>query len=156
MQDLDAAATPGTGKLTRLFLYTLDKSQHARPPHIPEAAWQYAMQRAGGAANAEGRWPVAVQGLGQLKAHCDAQAAAAAATRDYMSQLRAAVHSLQATERHELRGRAQAIVHRHSELAHRLLKVRALRTAGKVLPNLTADPVAGPSRHVPQPSGSND
>jgi hypothetical protein len=123
---MDNAFTPGKGKLTRLFIYILQKSQHFRPPGIPEAQWQYALQLAGGPDNAAGRWPVAVQGLGQLKLQRDAQKAGAEAIQKYLDDLQAAVHRLQDTKRHELQRRVESLLTTHSQLAHRLLKVRLL------------------------------
>lgn len=123
LQELDAAFTPGTGKLTRLFLYVLDPSQHARPPGIPEAQWQYALRKAGGPNNAARLWPVAVHGAEQLKAHRDAQQKGAEANRAYLSELHSVVQKLAASEEHDLRRRAAQVLRTHAELAHRLLKV---------------------------------
>lgn len=76
VQEYGAAFQPGSGKLTRLFLYTLPPENRARPDGITEAQWQYALQKAGGPANPDGRWPVAVRGTKELKAHRDAQVGA--------------------------------------------------------------------------------
>ena len=73
VQECNAAFQPGTSKLTRLFLYTLPPQNRARPDNITEAQWQHALQKAGGPANPDGRWPVAVRGMRELKAHRDAQ-----------------------------------------------------------------------------------
>ena len=124
VQELDAAFTPGKGQLTRLFLYVLDPSQHARPPSIPEAQWQFALRKAGGPNNAARLWPVAVHGAEQLKAHRDAQQKGAEANRAYLSQLHSVVQKLAATEEHDMRRRAAQVLRTHAEQAHRLLKVR--------------------------------
>ena len=124
LQEYDAAFTPGKGKLTRLLLYVLDPSQHARPPNIPEAQWQFALRKAGGPNNAARVWPVAVQGSGQLKEHRDAQQKGAEANRAYLSELHGVIQRLAADEEHELRRRAALVLRTHAELAHRLLKVR--------------------------------
>lgn len=124
VQEIDAAFTPAKGKLSRLMLYKLDPAHQARPPNIPEAQWQFALRKAGGPKNADGLWPVAVQGLGMLKVHRDKQLESAHANREYLGQLRSRVQHSADVEYHELRQRTARILRRHAELAHRLLKVR--------------------------------
>jgi hypothetical protein len=124
-QEHDALFTPGKGKLTRLLLYVLDPSKHARPANIPESQWQFALRKARASdGSATSLWPVAIQGMGQLKIHRDEQQKGAEANRRYLSELEAAVRRVAAAEEHEMRRRAQCLLRTHAELAHRLLKVR--------------------------------
>jgi Nucleoporin complex subunit 54 len=116
---------PGSGKLTRLFLYTLPTSHHARPPNIPEAQWQHALRKAGGAANKAKLWPLAIQGLGGLREHRAAQRAGSEGNAAYLSELRAAVARCAEGERRDVRRRAEAVLRTHAEQAHRLLKARS-------------------------------
>jgi hypothetical protein len=91
---------------------------------VSEADWQYALRKAGGPANPQGLWPVAVSGFAQLQAHKAAQDAAIAENRAYLSQLRTATQRVCAAQDMELRQRTHAILRQHVQLAHRLLKVR--------------------------------
>lgn len=134
LQKLDAAVTPGDAayKFTKLLLYVVEPGQRVRPPHITEAQWQFALRQAGGAANSEGLWPVAVQGFQQLAAHKAAQDEAATSNRGCLAQLQGVAQQLCATQEQELRQRAHRILRTHVALAHRLLQVVRLVDALEV------------------------
>lgn len=110
-------------KFTKLLLYVVDPNARQRPADISEAEWQHALRKAGGAANADGLWPVAAHGFAQLQAHKEAQDAAVAENRGYLAELRAAAQQICATQEQELRQRAHRVLRNHASLAHRLLQV---------------------------------
>lgn len=125
VQELQELCTPGSSnfKLTHLFLYVVGPEQKVRPPDVPQAQWEAALQRAGGAGNRSGLWPVPVRGLQQLKAHHDAQQGALQANRSCLAELQGLVQRLAQWDEAALRRRTQAIMDQHSNLSLRLLKV---------------------------------
>lgn len=125
VQELQELCTPGSSncKLTHLFLYVVDPAQKVRPPDIPQAQWEAALQRAGGADNRSGLWPVPVRGMHELKVHHDSQQAALQGNRSFLADLQGLVQRLSQWDEAALRRRAQAIMDHHSHLSLRLLKV---------------------------------
>eukprot|EP00892_Ulva_mutabilis_P006642 jgi/Ulvmu1/434/UM001_0441.1 len=125
LQELQELCTPGSSncKLTHLFLYVVEPAQKVRPPDVPQAQWEAALQRAGGAGNRSGLWPVPVCGMQQLKAHHDAQQAALQGNRTFLADLQGLVARMSQWDEAALRRRAQALMDHHSHLALRLLKV---------------------------------